>query len=318
MLQSSSSSICSRAKQILVDARWVRFSVATSRGAFLYFRYRRLELLSRRKSPNKKSPRKTPKKTPRKSPRGKRRTPTSSSKKRLALQFRMLSEGEDAVPSTSGGFRASVTKRALFQSPDHDRSGSKSLAPSTSGLSFGSNNPKRSTPKRALFTSPEKNSPSKRGNIFDRKRKRSDSEDFQPAKFARSLSLDMHPSGSEVEKATTLQRRQSECSGVISRGVELSAHHKKVRKVFVECRFSDFLVFSPKFCTSTLFLMWINHVYPICGKFGVTSWGDVTRISSIFVRFGSLNSVVMLYSVLMIHSDSNTNYGPWWNDLLLF
>lgn len=97
---------------------------------------RRLELLSRRKSPSKKSPRKTPRKsprkTPRKSPRIKGRTPTSSSKKRLALQFKMFTDNEDAVPSTSSSsssFRASGSKRALFQSPDHDSS-LRLLAPS--------------------------------------------------------------------------------------------------------------------------------------------------------------------------------------------
>lgn len=80
---------------------------------------RRLELLSRKKSPRKRA---SPRKTPRKSPRVKGRTPTSSTKKRLAVQFRMYSE-EDAIPSTSAPsstFKANITKRALFQSPDRE------------------------------------------------------------------------------------------------------------------------------------------------------------------------------------------------------
>lgn len=116
VLQNSGATVCSRARQILVDAR-------------------RLELLSRRKSPRKSprkrvSPRKTPKKTPRKSPRVKGRTPSSSTKKRLALQFRMYSE-EEPIPSTSStssSFKANITKRALFQSPD--REGNSGVFPS--------------------------------------------------------------------------------------------------------------------------------------------------------------------------------------------
>lgn len=102
----SSSMVCSRARQILVDAR-------------------RLELLSRRRSPRKSprkrsSPRKTPRKTPRKSPRVKGRTPSSSTKKRLALQFRMYSEEEPVASTSASAFKANITKRALFQSPERE------------------------------------------------------------------------------------------------------------------------------------------------------------------------------------------------------
>lgn len=104
---SSSSMVCSRARQIFVDAR-------------------RLELLSRRISPRK-SPRKrvtSPRKTPRKSPRVKGRTPSSSTKKRLALQFRMYSDGEPVASTSavSSNHKASITKRALFQSPEKGNS----------------------------------------------------------------------------------------------------------------------------------------------------------------------------------------------------
>lgn len=101
----SSSVVCSRARQILVDAR-------------------RLELLSRKKSPKISSPRlrvASPRKTPRKSPRVKGRTPSSSTKKRLALQFRMYSENEKPVASTSSSTSSSSSfKRALFQSPEKE------------------------------------------------------------------------------------------------------------------------------------------------------------------------------------------------------
>lgn len=102
------------------------------------------------------------------------------------------------------------------------------LTGSTSGPSFASSSFKKGTPKRALFPSPDKNSPSKRGSIFGKKRKRSESEDFQPLKFSRSLSMDIHPSGSELHKPL-VQRSQSDCFSVSSRGAELSDHHKKVR-----------------------------------------------------------------------------------------
>lgn len=97
----------------------------------------------------------------------------------------------------------------------------------TSGLSFASTNLKRNTPKRALFSSPEKSSPSKMGSMFDRKRKRNDSENLENAKIARSMSMEVRPSGSEMQKLA-VQRPQSECGGSLARGVELSAHHKKV------------------------------------------------------------------------------------------
>lgn len=48
------------------------------------------------------------------------RTPSSSAKKRLALQFRMYSEVEEEKPSMLGNWRASGTKRALFRSPDRN------------------------------------------------------------------------------------------------------------------------------------------------------------------------------------------------------
>lgn len=73
-----------------------------------FFSIRRLELLARQTSPRKRSPRKTPKKSPRK----KIRTPSSSARKRLSLQLHMLTSNLD---------KAGFTKRALFQSPDNDR-----------------------------------------------------------------------------------------------------------------------------------------------------------------------------------------------------
>lgn len=90
---------------------------------------------------------------------------------------------------------------------------------------------RKNTPKRALFVSPDKSSPSKAGSIFDKKRKRSDSiGDIQPSKFPRSMSVDIHPTGSEVHKKT-IQRRQSECLNSAPKAGELSEHHKKVIKI---------------------------------------------------------------------------------------
>ncbi|KAG5890907.1 hypothetical protein JTB14_024905 [Gonioctena quinquepunctata] len=204
-----------RARQILVDPK-------------------KLELMSRRKSP-----RKTPKKTPGKSPRTKTRTPSSSAKKKLAMRFRKLT-GEIEKTSTPSDKTLS-SKRALFTSPECDKKSSLFL-PSTSGVSVFENEVKKSSTKRALFMSPSKkspikNSPFKRSPFkrspfkrldlgLDKKRKRTDSENMQPSKLPRSLSMDIRPSES-IHKS--FDRTKSDTNLYQNRNhvVELNAVHKK-------------------------------------------------------------------------------------------
>ncbi|GLV40568.1 minus [Carabus blaptoides fortunei] len=161
----------SGARQLMIDAR-------------------KSALLQKRKSP-----RKSPwKRSPRKSPQKRVKTPNSSTKKR-AVRHLMLGTDEDAKPGTS---KVSSTKRALFQSPDHTRS---TISSTDQFL-------QKNKSKRALFNSPNKNSPTK---ICDKKRKRVD-EDCHPSKFPRSLSCDVHHSSALNEAANggSLQRRNSE------------------------------------------------------------------------------------------------------------
>nr|CAI5856750.1 unnamed protein product [Callosobruchus analis] len=203
-----------RARQILVDAK-------------------RLELLSRRKSP-----RKTPKKTPNKSPKKKTRTPSSSAKKKLAMRFRkMTGEIENTIPGTSADVLKSSSKRALFQSPDKKKETSLFL-PTTFGLATFENSPSKKLPtKRALFSSPNrrsplKRSPFKRSPFLEKKRKRTDSEEGQPvSKMPRSMSSMSEISRpSDPETKTLLSRTKSdvEISGMMRQPLgELSAVHKK-------------------------------------------------------------------------------------------
>ncbi|CAH1955387.1 unnamed protein product [Acanthoscelides obtectus] len=203
----------SRARQILVDAK-------------------KLELLSRRKSP-----RKTPKKTPNKSPKKKTRTPSSSAKKKLAMRFRkMTGEIENTVPSTSADVLKSISKRALFQSPDKKKESSLFL-PNTFGLSTFENSPSKKLPaKRALFSSPNKRSPLKRSPFkrspfLDKKRKRADSEESHPSKMPRSMSTMsdvVRPSESETRTLLNRTKSDIELSSMVRQPLgELSAVHKK-------------------------------------------------------------------------------------------
>ncbi|GJQ66272.1 hypothetical protein Trydic_g4322 [Trypoxylus dichotomus] len=183
---------------------------------------KRFQLLSRRRSPFKKSPRKTPNKSPRKSPRKKIRTPSSSTKKRLSQQLQAMSSQNSSIIPTSS--RASATKRALFQSPDKKLGSnlSKSLFSSTSGMSNLSPFKKRTTAKCALFSSPSKKSVSRNDN----KRKRTDSDDFNPPKLFRSISLQETGSNISNNKREILKVR-SEMNISSQHAGELSAHHKK-------------------------------------------------------------------------------------------
>ncbi|XP_072391920.1 uncharacterized protein mi [Diabrotica undecimpunctata] len=217
-LQSGNSFLAgSRARQILVDAK-------------------KMDLLSRRKSPRK-SPRKTPRKTPGKSPRIKTRTPSSSAKKKLAMRFRKVT-GEIEKSSTKTSSDGSLcAKRTLFHSPDEDKKLLTRLLPSTSGSSLA-NEIKRSTTKRALFMSPSKSSPLKNmgfkrspikrldfGN--EKKRKRDDSVDEQPSKFARCHSENM-PLSTLADVKMLSTRTKSDLNISQSRHIkELTTNHKK-------------------------------------------------------------------------------------------
>lgn len=213
--------------------------------------FRKIELLSRRKSPKKKSPRKTPRKSPRK----RIKTPSSSVKKR----FCHLEENQENSGPSASLLRASATKRALFQSPDKDKYKASILLPckttnhskqyrsmiktiifavtSKTGRSpFKKLTPKRAlfaspvkkSPRRALFASPSKNSPSK--SLMDNKRKRTDNDDNKPAKFARSVSM---VDGNKLEGGSSNMSRTRSDTSILAnfRGGhqgELSVHHKQV------------------------------------------------------------------------------------------
>ncbi|XP_050509675.1 uncharacterized protein LOC126886715 [Diabrotica virgifera virgifera] len=220
-LQSGNSFLAgSRARQILVDAK-------------------KMDLLSRRKSPRK-SPRKTPRKTPGKSPRIKTRTPSSSAKKKLAMRFRKVT-GEIEKSSTKTSSDGSLcAKRTLFHSPDEDKKLLTRLLPSTSGSSLA-NEIKRSTTKRALFMSPSKSSPLKNMGFkrspikrldfgHEKKRKRDDSIDGEPSKFARrdsSYSENM-PLSTLADVRTLSTRTKSDLNVSQNRQIrELTTNHKK-------------------------------------------------------------------------------------------
>ncbi|XP_060525055.1 uncharacterized protein LOC132701272 [Cylas formicarius] len=225
-LQAGGSSLAGlRARQILVDGR-------------------KMELLNRHKSP-----RKTPKKTPIKSPRVKTRTPSSSAKKKLALRFRKVT-GEIEKSVTSWSSENTSSKRALFKSPDKSaRVGSRTMGISSSmektssgrrgysgssEFNFAEND--RLQLRRALFTSPRRDSPAKSMksplkqifNCGDRKRKRGDSEDVQPSKFSRSMSVDLKSAVSNMNKSFT--RTRSDMDILLNRSqsqAELSDIQKK-------------------------------------------------------------------------------------------
>ncbi|KAF2901418.1 hypothetical protein ILUMI_04765 [Ignelater luminosus] len=229
---SSCSLIGARTRQIMVDAR-------------------KFELLSRRKSPRKKSPRKTPGKSPRK----KVNTPSSSSKKRFSLRLKSNEEDSLSSVASTSSSRASVTKRALFQSPpdkgettngllqlfgsnmsNESSQSAKRRTPrralfnsplksSPSKMSISSLYPakRKMTPKRALFMSPEK-SPSKRIENCDRKRKRIDSESEQPNKISRIISSELKSSSNESSRTVT--RSQSSTTSSFQTQ-DIVAHRKK-------------------------------------------------------------------------------------------
>lgn len=92
-----------------------------------------------------------------------------------------------------------------------------------------------------MFTSPRKNSPLKGKKSpfkhalkfgFEKKRKHSESDDAPPAKFPRSMSMDVKPSSSNLNKS--LSRAQSELNISLNRSQsqnELSEQHKKVSNI---------------------------------------------------------------------------------------
>ncbi|KAH1006110.1 hypothetical protein HUJ05_006876 [Dendroctonus ponderosae] len=217
-LQAGGSLVGFRARQILVDAK-------------------KMDLLSRRKSP-----RKTPRKTPSKSPKLKTRTPSSSAKKKLALRFRKLT-GEIEKSATSTGKLPGVqrtlfrspdkttrsessqgssdrAKRSLFQSPNRDKNSSLLV------VSGGSH--EKPQLRRALFASPLKGAKSPLKFSYERKRKRSECDDGPISKLARSFSTVDKSSTSMDQKP--IVRCQSEISMPLNRtqnGNELSEGHKK-------------------------------------------------------------------------------------------
>ncbi|KRT82007.1 glycoside hydrolase, partial [Oryctes borbonicus] len=93
---------------------------------------------------------------------------------------------------------------------------------STSGMSNLSPFKKRVTAKCALFTSPSKSSVSRNDN----KRKRTDSDDLNPPKLFRSVSLQETASSISNNKREILKVR-SEMNISSQHAGELSAHHKK-------------------------------------------------------------------------------------------
>ncbi|KAK4885428.1 hypothetical protein RN001_001699 [Aquatica leii] len=232
---SSCSFIGSRTRQIMVDAR-------------------KYELLSRRKSPKKKSPRKTPAKSPRR----KGNTPRSSSKKKYSSQFNpyAIEESLDALSSlSSSSSKASTTKRALFQSPSNKESSCNSLSlfnsdsnsscsqhsasrtsrralfispkrNSPSKMTISSLYPARRkmTPKRALFKSPDKQSPSKVNEVCDKKRKRTDTEDVRSNKISKNTSGEASglDSSNEIKSDTVVRATSSTTSTQ-----DITQHRKK-------------------------------------------------------------------------------------------
>ncbi|CAH1101450.1 unnamed protein product [Psylliodes chrysocephalus] len=215
-LQSGSSFLAgSRARQIVVDAK-------------------KLDLLSRRRSP-----RKSPRKTPRKSPRIKTRTPSSSAKKKLAMRFRKVTgEIEKSQASTSFDAATASAKRTLFHSPDEDKKSNRFI-PSTSGTSSIDTDFKKTTSKRALFMSPSKSSPLKNLGFkrspvkrldfgMEKKRKRTDSESVDGfiTKFPRCQSEILN---STVPDARAFNSRtRSELNLSQNRQLkELTTNHKK-------------------------------------------------------------------------------------------
>lgn len=190
--------------------------------------------MSKRRSPWRKSPRKSPLK--------RIKTPNSSTKKKCAR--RLLIDEPQPGPS-----KVVSTKRALFQSPEHNRStiSTSTSKPRSLFMSPNKNSPLKSNcdknnctptlnlkPRRNLFISPKKQSPRKLNsptrNNCDKKRKRLD-DDFHPSKFPRSLSFDAHHSKAlqGAAGALSLQRRHSELSVGSNSNTksELSDLHKK-------------------------------------------------------------------------------------------
>ncbi|XP_057657788.1 uncharacterized protein LOC130894811 [Diorhabda carinulata] len=225
----SSFSAGSRARQILVDAK-------------------KMDLLSRRRSP-----RKTPKKTPGKSPRKKTRTPSSSAKKKLAMRFRKVT-GEIEKSDSSLTLSA---KRTLFHSPEENKKSGR-LLPSTSGT-LSTNELKTSATKRALFMSPSKSSPLKSMGFkrtpvkrldfgMEEKRKRADDSQDEPlSKFPRCQSA---PSSSEIDTRSLNSRTKSDFSLSQNRQTkELTTNNKKKLQlaVYEALRSQNVLPTHPKF-----------------------------------------------------------------------
>ncbi|KAF5275368.1 hypothetical protein FQA39_LY06825 [Lamprigera yunnana] len=196
--------IGSRTRQIMVDAR-------------------KYELLARRKSPKKKSPRKTPSKSPRK----RANTPNSSGKKKYMSQLSSQAI-EGSLSSISS--RPSATKRALFQSPPNKDSSSNSL------LSLFNSARRKMTPKRTLFKSPDKQSPSRINEVCDRKRKRTD-DDEQPNKISindcidkveLNLSNKSISSSQDITKHRTKKLMWTVAEALRSQNIDLKHPHFKV------------------------------------------------------------------------------------------
>lgn len=80
------------------------------------------------------------------------------------------------------------------------------------------------TPKCALFTSPSRTSISK----TDNKRKRTDSDDFNPSKLFRSVSLQESALNTACAKREMPKVKSEMNISTSYHTGELSAHHKKV------------------------------------------------------------------------------------------
>ncbi|XP_022911801.2 uncharacterized protein [Onthophagus taurus] len=184
----------------------------------------RLKVLSRNRSPLKKSPRKTPKKSPTK----KIKTPSSSAKKKLSLQIRLMAE---QMPGSS---KIANTKRALFQSPEKGMKNSCGgstnkvhqvhhvLSQTVTSKDSISPFRRRTNLKCVLFASPTKSSPSKIGN----KRKRTDSETVHPSKLPRSFSLSEVNENKQINHSLVRVKSEAFIRSPAQR-IELSETHKK-------------------------------------------------------------------------------------------
>ncbi|KAL1487996.1 hypothetical protein ABEB36_015376 [Hypothenemus hampei] len=182
-------------------------SLVGSRARQILVDAKKMDLLNKRKSP-----RRSPRKTPNRSPKLKTRTPSSSAKKKLAMRFRKL-----AGELENSGHLSS-------ESPNSSRDSTSSL--------FA---PEKPQLRRALFASPRKISPIKNKSPFkqfnfEKKRKRSESDDAQPTKFFRSMSMHVKPVSSS-DKLNFVSRSQSELNISVNKNQQFELNDQIKKKL---------------------------------------------------------------------------------------